>query len=37
MRQGWKGYDFEILNQLSEREFIGGGNRSKSVYLTEGV
>ncbi|UAL47951.1 DUF6429 family protein [Sutcliffiella horikoshii] len=35
MRRSWKGYDFDILNQLSEQDFLHGGNRSKSVYLTE--
>ncbi|MGD6777940.1 DUF6429 family protein [Sutcliffiella horikoshii] len=35
MRRSWKGYDFEALNQLSEQDLLRGGNRSKSVYLTE--
>lgn len=35
MRRSWKGYDFDIINQLSEQDFLRGGNRSKSVYLTE--
>ncbi|WP_404460783.1 DUF6429 family protein [Sutcliffiella horikoshii] len=35
MRRSWKGYDFDILNQLSEQDLLRGGNRSKSVYLTE--
>ncbi|WP_404430898.1 DUF6429 family protein [Sutcliffiella horikoshii] len=35
MRRSWKGYDFDILTQLSEQDLLRGGNRSKSVYLTE--
>ncbi|WP_404351871.1 DUF6429 family protein [Sutcliffiella horikoshii] len=27
MRRSWKGYDFDILNQLSEQDFLRGGNR----------
>lgn len=34
----WKGYDFDVLNQLDEEDYIRQGShpsRSKSVYLTE--
>jgi len=34
----WKGFDFSILNELEEDNFIRQGkhpSRSKSVYLTE--
>ena len=34
-RRSWKGYDFEILNELSEEGLIYGSNRAKSVYLDE--
>lgn len=33
----WKGYDFDILNELDENDFIRQGNRpsrTKSVYIT---
>jgi hypothetical protein len=35
MRRSWKGYPFEILDELSEEDYIRGSHRSKSVYLTE--
>lgn len=34
----WKGYDFDILNELDEADYIRQGShpsRSKSVYITE--
>ncbi len=34
----WKGYDFGILNELDDEDYIRQGNhpsRSKSVYITE--
>lgn len=34
-RRSWKGYPFEALNALSDDDFIRGGRRSKSVYMTE--
>ncbi|OIJ18783.1 transposase [Anaerobacillus alkalidiazotrophicus] len=38
IRRSWKGYPFEILDELSDQDFISGGTRSKSVYLTaEGI
>ncbi len=33
--RSWKGYPFDILDELSENDFIHGSKRSKSVYLTE--
>nr|WP_231710816.1 DUF6429 family protein [Gracilibacillus suaedae] len=35
MRRSWKGYDFTILNELTDEDIIRGSIRSKSVYLTE--
>lgn len=34
-QQAWKGYDFDILNNLAEQDFIRGSHHSKSVTLTE--
>ncbi|MBM6831982.1 DUF6429 family protein [Faecalicoccus acidiformans] len=34
----WKGYDFDILNELDEADYIRQGkhpSRTKSVYITE--
>lgn len=34
----WKGYDFEVLNQLDDKDYIDQGrrpSRRKSVYITE--
>ena len=32
----WKGYNFDIINELDDEDFIHQGNyRSKSVYITE--
>lgn len=34
----WKGYDFDILNELDNADYIRQGNRpsrSKPVYITE--
>lgn len=34
----WKGYDFAILNELDDADYIRQGNhpsRSKSIYITE--
>lgn len=30
----WKGYDFDVLNALTEEDLIRGSKRSKSVWLT---
>ncbi|MEK5392930.1 DUF6429 family protein [Margalitia sp. FSL K6-0131] len=35
MRRSWKGYPFEVLNELLDEDLIRGSMRSKSVYLTE--
>ena len=38
IRRSWKGYDFDILNQLAEQDLLSDSRRSKSVYLMpEGV
>lgn len=34
----WKGFDFESLNRLEDRSYIGGKHRNKSVILgPEGI
>ncbi|PWA07899.1 transposase [Pueribacillus theae] len=35
MRRSWKGYPFEVLDELTDGDLIRGSKRSKSVYLTE--
>lgn len=35
MRRSWKGYPFDTLNELTDKDLIRGGIRSKSVYVTE--
>ena len=35
IKRSWKGYPFEILDELREEDFIFGSNRAKSVYITE--
>lgn len=35
IRRSWKGYPFDVLNELSDEDFIRGSIRSKSVYITE--
>ncbi|MBW8351737.1 transposase [Bacillus sp. IITD106] len=35
MRRSWKGYPFEVLNELTDEDLIRGSIKSKSVYLTE--
>lgn len=36
--RAWEGYDFDILNLLSEENLIGGSSyKSKSTYLTENL
>jgi hypothetical protein len=34
-RRCWKGYDFNILDKLTDEDLIRGGHRSKSVILTD--
>ena len=36
MDLAWKGYDFDIINELDKEDYIRQGNhRSKSVAITE--
>lgn len=35
MSRSWKGYPFDILNELTDEDFIRGSIRAKSVYLTK--
>ncbi|WP_353097068.1 DUF6429 family protein [Tissierella praeacuta] len=36
MDMAWKGYDFDIINELDEEDYIRQGSyRSKSVAITE--
>jgi len=34
-RRSWKGYDFGILNELADEEFISDSKRAKSVAIFE--
>jgi hypothetical protein len=35
-KYAWKGYDFDILNQLDNKDYIRqGSHRSKSMYITK--
>lgn len=35
-KYAWKGYDFDVLNQLDEKDYIRqGSHRSKSMYITK--
>ncbi|HHV61697.1 MAG TPA: transposase [Firmicutes bacterium] len=34
-RRSWKGYPFEVLDQLMEEELIDGSRRAKSVWFTK--
>lgn len=34
-RRSWKGYPFEVLDQLTEEGLIYGSRRAKSVWFTE--
>ena len=33
--RAWKGYDFDMLNALTEKGYISGSKRSKLVILTD--
>lgn len=33
--RAWKGYDFDVLDALKEKQLIFGSRRAKSVYLTD--
>ena len=36
--RSWKGYPFELMDELREENLISGSNRAKSIYLSdEGV
>jgi hypothetical protein len=35
MPRFWKGYDFDVLDALAQRELISDSRRAKSAYLTE--
>ena len=35
IHRSWKGYPFEILDELQEKGYISGSIRAKSVFLTE--
>ena len=32
-RRSWKGYDFDIINELADEGLISDSKRAKSVYL----
>ena len=34
-RFSWKGYSFDVLNQLSDENLIRGATEAKTAYLTE--
>ena len=34
-RRSWKGYDFDVLNELAEDSLICDGRRSKSVVIND--
>lgn len=34
-RKSWKGYDFDVLNELADSGHIHDGRRSKTVYLSD--
>ena len=35
-KYAWKGYDFDILNELDEKDYIRqGSHRSKAMYITK--
>ncbi|GAI91723.1 unnamed protein product [marine sediment metagenome] len=35
VQKSWKGYPFEVLDELNEEGYIDGSKHTKSVYLTE--
>ncbi|RDI37220.1 DUF6429 family protein [Falsibacillus pallidus] len=34
MRRSWKGYPFDILDELTEENLLVGSKKAKSVHLT---
>lgn len=35
IRRSWKGYDFDALNELEDRNLISGSRRAKSVCFSD--
>lgn len=35
VHRSWKGYTFEVLDELKEEGYISGRKSAKSVYMTE--
>jgi Mn-dependent DtxR family transcriptional regulator len=35
VQRSWKGYPFEVLDELNQEGYIDGSKHAKSVYLTE--
>ena len=35
VQRSWKGYPFEVLDELNEEGYINKNKRAKSIYLTE--
>jgi len=35
VQRSWKGYPFEVLDELNVEGYINGSKHAKSVYLTE--
>lgn len=35
VQRSWKGYPFEVLDELNEEGYIDDSKHAKSVYLTE--
>jgi hypothetical protein len=33
--RSWKGYDFDVIERLTEEGYISGSRRAKSVILTD--
>lgn len=33
--RSWKGYPFDVLEELCERDLISGSKKSKSIYLNQ--
>lgn len=33
--RAWKGYDFDVLNELEDKDLIRGSHKSKSTFITE--
>ncbi len=33
--RSWKGYPFDLLDELNDEDLIMGGHRAKSVYLSD--